>query len=333
MSSFYRLAQLFKVLALSAALALAPAIAQAKMGGGGSFGSRGTRTFSPPPSTRTAPGAAAPMERSITPRGDSMFGQGAAPSPSGGLFGGGFGRGLLGGLAGGLLGAGLIGLFTGHGLLGGMGGFMSIIGLLLQIALIVFIAKWAIGWFMRSRLAGAGGAPGGTAQFARGGPGPGPAGFGAFGTGLGGGTGRPPQGAPLTLAGDDFSAFEQLLGESQGAYSREDIGRLRALTTPEMSRYFEEELAANASKGVVNRISNVKLLQGDLSEAWREGADEYATVAMRFALTDVFEDKTTGKVVSGDPVQPTQSTEVWTFRRPAGRGPEAWKLSAIQQTA
>jgi len=329
MSSFLRLAQLFKVLALAAALAFAPAIAQAKMGGGGSFGSRGSRTFSPPPATRTAPSTAAPMERTITPR-DGTLGQSAAPGPSGGFFGGGLGRGLLGGLAGGLLGAGLIGLFTGHGLLGGMGGFMSIIGLLLQIALIVFLVKWAIGWFTRSRLAGAGGAPGGTAQFAQGGPGRGPAGFGGFGPG--GGTGRP-QSAPLTLANDDFPAFERLLGETQAAYSREDVGRLRALTTPEMSHYFEDELSSNARKGVVNRIANIKLLQGDLSEAWREGADEYATVAMRFALTDVFEDKATGKVVSGDTSQPTQSTEVWTFRRPAGLGPEAWKLSAIQQTA
>jgi predicted lipid-binding transport protein (Tim44 family) len=27
----------------------------------------------------------------------------------------------------------------------------------------------------------------------------------------------------------------------------------------------------NASKGMVDRISDVKLLQGDLAEAWREG--------------------------------------------------------------
>lgn len=38
-------------------LALAPAVAEARMGGGGSFGSRGGRTWSAPPSTRTMPGA------------------------------------------------------------------------------------------------------------------------------------------------------------------------------------------------------------------------------------------------------------------------------------
>ncbi|MBX6743628.1 MAG: Tim44 domain-containing protein, partial [Acetobacteraceae bacterium] len=50
----------------AAALALAPALADARPGGGGSYGSRGSRTYSAPPVTRTAPNAARPMERSMT---------------------------------------------------------------------------------------------------------------------------------------------------------------------------------------------------------------------------------------------------------------------------
>ena len=45
----------------------------------------------------------------------------------------------------------------------------------------------------------------------------------------------------------------------------------------------QEELNENAGKGVVNTVTNVRLLQGDLAEAWREGDADYATVAMRFA--------------------------------------------------
>jgi hypothetical protein len=93
-----------------ALLALAPAIAEARMGGGGSFGSRGSRSWSAPPSTRTMPGQASPFERSVTPR--SIPGA-AGPMSQQGAFGGAFGRGMLGGLAGGLLGAGLFGLLTG----------------------------------------------------------------------------------------------------------------------------------------------------------------------------------------------------------------------------
>ncbi|MBM3553344.1 MAG: hypothetical protein FJX45_16715 [Alphaproteobacteria bacterium] len=314
-------------LALAALLALAPAIAEARMGGGGSFGSRGARSWSAPPSTRTMPGTASPFERSVTPR--PSPGMAGPLSQPGGAFGGGFGRGLLGGLAGGLLGAGLFGLLTGHGLLGGMGGFMSIIGLLMQIALIVFLARMAFNWWTRRNLAmaGAGRHPssGFTSPFTARAP------FGAAGFG----SGASPQAAmatPIKIAADDFSAFERLLGETQGAYSREDIGALRGMSTPEMASYFDEELEENRRKGVLNRVSDVKLLQGDLSEAWREGVDEYATVAMRFSLKDEMLDRTTNRPAPGWEGQ-SETTEAWTFRRPAGAGPQEWKLSAIQQAA
>ena len=49
------------------ALALAPGLAEARAGSGGSFGSRGSMTWSAPPSTSTAPYSASPMQRSMTP--------------------------------------------------------------------------------------------------------------------------------------------------------------------------------------------------------------------------------------------------------------------------
>jgi predicted lipid-binding transport protein (Tim44 family) len=102
---------------------------------------------------------------------------------------------------------------------------------------------------------------------------------------------------------------------------------LRSRVTPEMLSYFAEQFADNASRGVQNRISGVKLEQGDLSEAWREDGAEYATVAMRFSLVDKMIDRKTGAVIEGDDT-PQQVTEVWTFRRAPGG---AWMLSAIQQ--
>ncbi|QGM98504.1 TIM44-like domain-containing protein [Methylocystis parvus] len=318
-------------LVLAALLALAPAIAEARMGGGGSFGSRGSRTWSAPPSTRTAPGMASPFERSDTPRsGFGMNQPGYNPSYGGSSFG----RGLMGGLAGGLLGAGLFGLLTGQGFFGGMGGFMSIIGLLMQIALIVFLAKLAFAWWQRRNAPAGVGPQGSTFNFGGGAPfGGRPAGgLGAGPTGFGGAAPQRPRAQPIQVAAGDFNAFERLLGASQAAYSREDLDALRAMATPEMIRHFDEELESNRRKGVVNRVTDVKLLQGDLSEAWREGGDEYASVAMRFSLNDVMEDRATGKPAPGSQGA-TQATEVWTFRRPAGASPEAWKLSAIQQAA
>jgi hypothetical protein len=36
-----------------------------------------------------------------------------------------------------------------------------------------------------------------------------------------------------------------------------------------MLSYFSEQLAGSASRGLINRVTDVKLLQGDLAEAWR----------------------------------------------------------------
>jgi len=136
-------------------------------------------------------------------------------------------------------------------------------------------------------------------------------------------------GGAIALAPADYDTFERLLGEIQTAYGAEDLNALRQHATPEMVSYFADDLAQNASKGVVNRIADVKLLQGDLAEAWREGDVEYATVAMRYALTDTYVERGSGRVVEGDPLHPAEVTELWTFRRSHGG---AWLLSAIQQT-
>src|SRR5205823_8714602 len=88
--------------AVAMVFVLVSADAQARVGGGFSGGSRGTRTFSAPPATPTAP-SAAPIQRSITQPGNvAPIGQTGMRS---GLFGG-----LFGGLAAGFLGAGLFGL-------------------------------------------------------------------------------------------------------------------------------------------------------------------------------------------------------------------------------
>jgi predicted lipid-binding transport protein (Tim44 family) len=173
----------------------------------------------------------------------------------------------------------------------------------------------------------------GTAFDSSAGQGLGQAGPGAGGgfAGFGGGQGSPPRETKLDVGPADFSVFEQRVVAIQSAFGAEDFDRLRALATPEMASYLAEELADNAKKGLVNRVSDVQLLQGDLSEAWREPQGEYATVAMKFSLIDTMVDRVSGKIISGDPAAPQQATEVWTFARHVGGAPGDWKLSAIQQ--
>ena len=226
-----------------------------------------------------------------------------------------------------MLSAGLFGLFLGHGFFG-VGGFSSILALLLQLGLLFLVFKWIMGFVRRERPgfqnAGPHGGPGqgfGQASSNSGG------GFSTFG----GGQARSGRETKLAPTQADFSIFEQRLGEVQSAFGSEDLKQLGDLATPEMVSYFAEEFAANHHKGVVNRVSDVKLLQGDLAEAWREQNTEYATVAMRFSLIDSMADRITGRIVSPDPAAPQQVTEVWTYKRPSGGAPGDWKLSAIQQ--
>jgi predicted lipid-binding transport protein (Tim44 family) len=303
------------ILSLALPTVLAVSAADARIGGGSSSGSRGTRTFSAPPSTSTAPGTASPFNRTMTQPGNNGGGYGAPAG--GGLFGG--RGGMLGGLAAGFLGAGLLGMLFGGGLFSGIGGISSIFGLLLQIVLIVFVARMAMAWWQRRNQPAYAGNASPLAPGSQPNARSGMMGFGGFGGA---------SSAPLQIQPADYEAFERLLGDIQAAWSNEDVGRIRLLATPEMVSYFERDLDQNRTRGVVNKVTGVKLLQGDLAEAWREGETEFATVALRFSLVDTTLDRASGRLVEGSE-QPMQVTEVWTFMRERGGN---WQVSAIQQT-
>jgi predicted lipid-binding transport protein (Tim44 family) len=325
--------------ALAGALALAMAgVAEARPGGKfGGFGSRGSRTFDAPAATRTAPSTAAPIQRSQTTpaqvqqqRPGAPAGQAAQPSR-------GFGFG--GGLMAGLLGAGLLGALFGSGFFGGLGGLASMLGLLLQVALIGGLIYLALRFFRRrSEPQPAYAGPGGHERSALGGMGPAGGamggGVGGLGAGLGGTTPASPvrreRSDEVGIGPDDYAAFEKNLHDVQTSYGREDVAALWNLATPEMAGYLQEELNENARNNAINKISDVRLLQGDLAEAWREGQTDYATVAMRYGLKDVTLDRTTGRVVEGDRDNAQEVTELWTFRRDQGG---SWKVSAIQPAA
>ncbi|MBD3848367.1 putative lipid-binding transport protein (Tim44 family) [Bosea sp. OAE752] len=311
------------------ALMLVPLVAEARPGGGRSSGSRGMFSNSAPAPTNTIPGGAQSFQRSAAPSpsvANPGMGAGAAAAqaarPS-------FARNMMMGIGAGLLGAGLFGMLSGSGFFGGLASLAGILGFLLQIGLIAGIIMLAIRFFRRRsepQLAGAGAPYGREAYGAQ--PDaaqPAAARMGGFGGGA-----AQPATTPIQLEGADFSAFERLLGEVNAAYSNEDEAGLRQRVTPEMFGYFDEDLTENVRRGVVDRVSDVKLLQGDLSEAWREGSTDYATVSMRFSLVNALYDRKSGRVVDGNATAPQEVKEFWTFLRE--RGGE-WKLSAIQQAA
>src|SRR6266576_5645477 len=230
MNSTQRARGLVKALAVALSLALpvmlAVSSADARVGGGFSSGSRGSRTFSAPPSTSTAPGTAQPFNRTFTQPGNPGVG---APAAAGGGFFNRPGMGMLGGLAAGFLGAGLLGMLFGGGMFSGLGGLSSIIGLILQVGLIILVVRLAMSWWQRrhtpaSAYASAAAGPGAQSSFRTG---------TAFGLGAGS--------APLEITPGDYETFERLLGEIQTAWSNEDVAKLHTLATPEMVSYFTKD--------------------------------------------------------------------------------------------
>ncbi|WP_428392441.1 Tim44 domain-containing protein [Lichenicoccus sp.] len=310
MNASHTLSRLIAAVLLLGGLALAPPAADARAGHGFSFGSRGSRTFSMPAPTRSAPYGAAPLSRSMT-----------QPAPYANRFGANrLGGGVMGrrshplaaGLLGGFLGAGLAGMLFGHGFFGGGLGFGHLLGILIQLALIVFAVRWLMRRFANGSarsMAGAG--PGYAQPTAR----------------MPSGAGYAANAPPLAISQADYQQFEQSLQAVQAAWTRADVGALQSLATPEMVSYFGEQLQDQSRRGLRNAVSDVHLDRGDLSEAWSEGGADYATVAMRYSMIDVTRDAG-GRVVDGSLAERVSIAEFWTFVRYTGG---RWLLSAIQQ--
>lgn len=319
-----------KFLVLSCCLLMAlPQVALARAGGGSSggasMGSRGSYTYHPVPSYQ-----AAPIQRSVTPQpspsvAPPMQSPGYAPGYSSGYSS--FGSPFFSGLAGGFFGAGLAGMMFGHGGYGYgntnvvVDPFGSIIGGVLQIALLIGAGWLVMRWLRRRGVVGgyAMRAPDETFQPLAAMP-------------WGAATQQIP--ASLSITSEDQQAFQQLLEKIQLAWGAADLSHLRQYLTPEMLQYFSEQLSADTSRGLVNRVSDVSLLEGDLAQSWSEAGLDYATVHMRWKAIDFMarldrQASDTDYVASGDATHPVEAHELWTFARAQTGG--HWLLSAIQQ--
>jgi inner membrane protein import complex subunit Tim44-like protein len=252
---------------------------------------------------------------SVGSRGWRSYENNAQPSwsqPSGGLGARAPGLGgslfqrhpFLTGLAGGILGSWLFG-HVGFGLLR---------------LLLLGLAIWFVVRLVRRMLSSAG-PPGGAAM-------PMPRSAGAAAVPM-----PPDRGRDINLPDANLYQFQQIHAQVQDAWSAADLARLRPLMTPEMLRWFSEELSRNASRGVQNIISGVKLLKGELIESWDEGDRQYATALLRWRAVDYVVElgRAPGQgefVADGDPRTPVEVEETWTFVRRRGG---TWLLSAIQQ--
>jgi predicted lipid-binding transport protein (Tim44 family) len=344
MKTYLRSTSLLALLACFA-LALGGPLAEARIGGGRSGGFRGSRGFG---------GGGA--SRSYAPRPNPNPGYGQRPAPAPAPYsapynpgGGSFMRGLMGGVAGGFLGSML---FRGVGNAGyGAGGGGGGIGLL-EILVFAALGFWAFRAFGARRRQMAGYDAGGMSAYDKlrsvepgpfaGGNGPSLGTAGAYVDDATAATDDDPseaaQAAKLAQLDRTFDLdrfkddrMDDFL-KLQKAWNFRDLSSVERLVAPEIRAQLDADIADLRRRRRINRIENVAVRGTELTEAWQERGQEYATLRFRANVTDTTLDESTLEVLEGDPNEPVKFEESWTFVRRAdgSSAGNPWKLTAIE---
>lgn len=318
---YVQVAMVFSCITIMAA-SLAVTHADARAGGGRSFGGRGSRSFSPPP-PRPMQREAAPSGQAMPNRQPSMATPQPAPQPQGGFMRG-MGGGLLGGIAGGILGGML---FSHMGWGGGMGGGGlggSGIGIF-EIILVVGIGYLIFRMVRNSRqTAGAAYEPPSSPEYQ-------PEPVQPADNGISQGLSFIRQMDP-SFDENRFNEYvTDIFFKIQGAWMNRDISSIRALVTDETGKFIQNDIEGLLRDKKTNRLENVAVRKVEIAEAFQEEGSDFITVLFMANLLDYTTDDSTGAIVAGSKTEPVKFEEYWTFTRKVGSN--AWRLSAINQVA
>jgi len=303
------------ILAMMALLLLtstfAPNDSQARVGGGRSFGSRSSRSYSPPSRPASTPSPSRPQPGAPQP----------APSPA--PAGGGFLRSLAGGVAGGLLGGMLFSALGGFSGGWGSGGGSGLLGILLIAGVGYLIFRWVRAKNQQRQEQ------------------PQPEGFESSGYTQEHNAGQlyPQEDLATGLASvrqtdpafDENRFNEQAMDiffKIQGAWMHRDLDPVAGILTEEMRKITQEDVARLLRDKQINRLENIAVRTVEITEAWQEPGQDYITTRIHANLLD-YTVSDTNDHLSGSTTEPVKFEEFWTFTRPAGNNP--WKLSAINQ--
>jgi len=115
----------------------------------------------------------------------------------------------------------------------------------------------------------------------------------------------------------------------QAAWAARDMSQAADIATPEMQGLLQKDCDRLRAERRINRLENVGIRVAEVTEAWQERGQDYVTVHFLASLLDYTTDESCAQVLDGSRSEPVKFEEYWTFVRPVG--PNAWKLSAIQQ--
>jgi len=289
----------------------------ARVGGGTSSGSRGSRSYSPPSRSYSQPAPSKQQAAPVQPA--------PAAQPAGGSFLRTMGGALLGGLIGGMLFSGLG--FAGQGGFGGSGiGLIEII-LVLGIGYLIYRmirrkkeenlsyqSAYQQGGYQTEKM---------------------PA-YESSGQSYKGDTSVDDEGISHIRQMDpyfDKARFKDMAMDSffkiQGAWMNRNLSPVSNLLTDEIRGIFQKDIDILLREKKVNRLENIAVRNVEIVETWQESGQDFITVLFHANLLDYTTDDSTGKVVAGSKEEPVKFEEYWTFTRPVGNNP--WRLSAINQ--
>jgi predicted lipid-binding transport protein (Tim44 family) len=292
------------VVVLAVLVAMPAADAWARAGSGGSRGSRSySAPVAPSPVTPTSP------SRSLQP---APAPSPARPSPFGGFMGG-LGGFLVGGLLGGLLFGGLGRGFGGIGVLD-----------LLLIGVAIFLLVRMLGRRRQVEEPAYATAYGGTQAGAAAPEMETPAGLSELDRGIGHIRQMDPSFDPdlvATLAREGFARV-------QAALTARDLSPVADRLTARMFSDLKAQVDRLRDARQTDRMEQIEVKRAEVTEAWQEGGQDFATVYLEGSLVDYTVDDASGAVVEGSRTIAQQFEEFWTFTRAVG--PNGWKLSAIQ---
>ncbi len=298
--------------------------AMARVGGGRSFGSRGSRP-SAPSRPYSTPGPTQPSQSAKESPASQPSPQ-PTQQPQSGLW-----RGIAGGVMGGILGGML---FRGLGFGSGTGGSEAGIGFF-EILLIAALLFGVYYFFKRRRQAAAAeryyqqsvataepGYQSSSMPFETSQPeGEDPA------KGLGYIRQMDPSFEEKKFLDSCMDQFFRI----QGAWAVRDMSGVRNLLTEEMFSILCGDADKLKQERKINKVENIAVRSVDIGEVWQESGRDYITVKFYANLLDYTVDEGTGQVVSGSRAEPVKFEEYWTFTRSVGNRP--WQLSAINQPA
>jgi predicted lipid-binding transport protein (Tim44 family) len=289
----------------------------ARVGGGTSSGSRGSRSYSPPSRSYSQPAPSKQQAAPVQPA--------PAAQPAGGSFLRTMGGALIGGLIGGMLFSGLG--FAGQGGFGGSG-----IGLI-EIILVLGIGYLIYRMIRRKKEENLSYQ---TASQQRGYQTERMPAYESSGQSYREDTSVADEGISHIRQMDpyfDGARFKDTAMDSffkiQGAWMNRNLSQVSNLLTDEIRGIFQKDIDILLREKKVNRLENIAVRNVEIVETWQESGQDFITVIFQANLLDYTTDDSTGKVVAGSKEEPVKFKEYWTFTRPVGNNP--WRLSAINQ--